>query len=366
MYTALIHFLFFSASLALLFSAIHLLVRTRTSANYNLSALLACLAVLLFQEALILDGSAAQRPALLTGHLTLVFAVGPLAYFAYHLVVFPASSLPARRYFYFLFALPALAADVYFALLPRDEKIALAARALGPHGLFDFNLPRFAFAVAGLVLFAGLGSLLASQLRLFRAGTRTRILVVNIVYTAVTITGSEMILCGYVLGLMPLIASGAFVIGALFVGSLLVGMRHPRLIQLMIVEARARGEGRSHLKEVDVEITAETLTRLMEEERLYRNEELSLNDLADALSVTAHQLSELLNDHLDTNFNAFVNHYRVREAMDLLLDEPSRPVLSIAYATGFNSKSAFYDAFTRFTGTSPLNYRKRHLREKKS
>jgi transcriptional regulator GlxA family with amidase domain len=120
------------------------------------------------------------------------------------------------------------------------------------------------------------------------------------------------------------------------------------------------------LKEIDVETTVETLTRLMEEERLYRNEELSLNDLAAALSVTTHQLSELLNDHLDTSFSAFVNRYRVREAMDLLLDEPSRPVLSIAYATGFNSKSAFYEAFTRFTGTSPLNYRKLHLRRKKS
>jgi AraC-like DNA-binding protein len=58
------------------------------------------------------------------------------------------------------------------------------------------------------------------------------------------------------------------------------------------------------------------------------------------------------------NFNTFVNTYRVEEVKRLLVDYPEKTVLQIAHEAGFNSKSSFYDSFTRFTGLTPVEYRK--------
>ncbi|HNH07853.1 MAG TPA: helix-turn-helix domain-containing protein [Leptospiraceae bacterium] len=43
-----------------------------------------------------------------------------------------------------------------------------------------------------------------------------------------------------------------------------------------------------------------------------------------------------------------------------MLDEPERTVLSVAYAVGFNSKSAFSKAFRTFTGITAQEYRKKY------
>ena len=39
--------------------------------------------------------------------------------------------------------------------------------------------------------------------------------------------------------------------------------------------------------------------------------------------------------------------------------DSEKTVLAISLEVGFNSKSAFYEAFSRFTGMSPQSYRKR-------
>jgi len=53
-----------------------------------------------------------------------------------------------------------------------------------------------------------------------------------------------------------------------------------------------------------------------------------------------------------------INQYRIKEAKKMLIEESERSVLSIAYAVGFNSKSSFYEAFSRFTGKTPVQYRR--------
>ena len=44
-----------------------------------------------------------------------------------------------------------------------------------------------------------------------------------------------------------------------------------------------------------------------------------------------------------------------------LVRDPERSVISVAYEVGFNSKSSFYDAFSRYTGVTPQTYRKKFL-----
>ena len=57
------------------------------------------------------------------------------------------------------------------------------------------------------------------------------------------------------------------------------------------------------------------------------------------------------------SFYELVNDYRITHAKGLLRTS-HMTVLDIAYASGFNTKSAFYNAFKEFVDQTPTNYRK--------
>ena len=115
---------------------------------------------------------------------------------------------------------------------------------------------------------------------------------------------------------------------------------------------------KSTLNNVDVDACQHSLERLMNEERLYENEDLSLGMLADALGIGTHQLSELVNTRYGVNFSRFVRERRVEAAKRLLADDRNASVLSVGLATGFRSQSNFYTAFQEITGQTPGAYRK--------
>lgn len=100
------------------------------------------------------------------------------------------------------------------------------------------------------------------------------------------------------------------------------------------------------------------LKTLMEVEALYKDAELSLPQLADAMEVSVHDLSFLLNDTVGMNFFRFVNGYRVEEAKQLMLSNKHTHLnlLGIAYHAGFSSKTTFNTAFKKQTGMSPTAF----------
>ena len=103
------------------------------------------------------------------------------------------------------------------------------------------------------------------------------------------------------------------------------------------------------------------LVALMETECLYRRGDLTLQDLADALGISAHNLTEVLSTQLGQSFYEVLNGYRVREVQARLLDpaDAHLTVLAIGMEAGFNAKSSFNAAFKRHTGMTPSQYRQR-------
>jgi AraC-like DNA-binding protein len=132
---------------------------------------------------------------------------------------------------------------------------------------------------------------------------------------------------------------------------------NPNLIGDLTEAARVK-YGASTLREVDVEACLAKLHQLMTEGKLYQNETLSLASLADAVGLSAHQLSELINTRLGIGFSRYVRECRVNAAKTLLIAAPSRSILSISMDTGFRSQSAFYAAFKEATGQFPGDYRR--------
>jgi len=112
------------------------------------------------------------------------------------------------------------------------------------------------------------------------------------------------------------------------------------------------------------EQTIRDITRLMEEDHLYQESELTLQQLADKLELPPYQITLALNEGMNRNFYDLVNGYRVEEAKRLLVDPKNATytILSIGYEAGFNSKTTFHTVFKKFTGFTPTEYRNKQGR----
>lgn len=102
----------------------------------------------------------------------------------------------------------------------------------------------------------------------------------------------------------------------------------------------------------------EKLEIAMLQEKLYRNPELTLSELAAHLGTNPSFLSKIINRIFEKNFNDFVNQYRVMEVKAQLSNPEFAhlTIMSLAYDAGFNSKATFNRAFKKFTGDSPKTY----------
>jgi AraC-like DNA-binding protein len=117
---------------------------------------------------------------------------------------------------------------------------------------------------------------------------------------------------------------------------------------------------KSGLNEKVAEKIISSVNKLMEEEKLYLNSQLSLSELSEKVGVSTHNLSEVINTKLGKNFYDFVNSFRIEEVIKMLKDKKylNYSLLGIGYEAGFSSKSAFYSSFKKITGSTPTQYRK--------
>ena len=101
------------------------------------------------------------------------------------------------------------------------------------------------------------------------------------------------------------------------------------------------------------------LTKLFEEEKLYRRNDINLEMVAEKLNTTRHNASQIINEHFNVSFHEFVNTYRIKEAKEILGDEKSQEklnIIDIAYEVGYNNKVTFNKAFKKDTQLTPTQY----------
>jgi|GEM_PF-354384 len=95
----------------------------------------------------------------------------------------------------------------------------------------------------------------------------------------------------------------------------------------------------------------------MSEKQAYLDNQLTLTRLAEAVGVSTHHLSEVLNQHEGKNFYQFVNEYRIDYICQQLKHDQSIKILELAMSAGFSSKSTFNAVFKQFTHLTPSQYR---------
>jgi AraC-like DNA-binding protein len=101
------------------------------------------------------------------------------------------------------------------------------------------------------------------------------------------------------------------------------------------------------------------LDRIMQEEELFTDTKLSIDDVAQRLGINSKYLSQSINEAYNRNFYIYVNELRVEKAKSYLLVEShaNYSIEGIARQVGFQSKSSFYIAFKRITGLTPSAFR---------
>ncbi|EMJ88868.1 helix-turn-helix domain-containing protein [Leptospira meyeri] len=119
----------------------------------------------------------------------------------------------------------------------------------------------------------------------------------------------------------------------------------------------------SQISKLDHKEVRGKLQNLFEKEKIYREEKLSLRELAERMDLSSHQLSEFLNAEIKQSFYQYTNFHRVNEAKEKIEKEPDRSLLAIAYDVGFGSKSTFNEAFKKETGTTPREFREKILKK---
>lgn len=99
--------------------------------------------------------------------------------------------------------------------------------------------------------------------------------------------------------------------------------------------------------------------KLMVDEKLFLDPELTLTKLGKKIGITSKQLSQAINQVQNQNYSQYVTNYRVNEAKRLL-GHPKYEhykISAIAYDSGFNSISSFNTAFKKITNTTAIRYR---------
>jgi AraC-like DNA-binding protein len=250
----------------------------------------------------------------------------------------------------------------FHALLAACVAAAVLVHAARPGSWFPFPHDESVQLVAGvagaLTMAAGAGAAVASAWRLRASGVPARkrrawlrsLSTLAAVVPAAALCAVIFPAAGTALRLAEL---GAETVLIEFVA--LVAMANGRI--LCIPPPRSRD--RTGLPTPTERVT-ERLLLLMDAREPYRNPNLRVTDLAQALGVPAHVLSAVINRELGTSFFDFVNGYRIRDAGRLLRD-PERQqytILSIALEVGFASKTAFNRAFKRHMGVTPSRYQR--------
>ena len=101
----------------------------------------------------------------------------------------------------------------------------------------------------------------------------------------------------------------------------------------------------------------------LEIRQVFLDTSLSLKKLSELLETNQTYLSNVVNKYFGCNLKELVNTYRVEYAKELLCSRRCA-LIELPCSCGFASKSAFYSAFSRIVGVSPLSYqtqeRRRH------
>lgn len=102
------------------------------------------------------------------------------------------------------------------------------------------------------------------------------------------------------------------------------------------------------------------LEKLMNDEKLYLQNDITLDKVSILLHTNRLYLSKAINNTYKINFNVYINDLRIKEAIRIISsgDHKNLNVFGIANKCGFNNRVSFTKAFYKHTGVYPSYFMK--------
>ena len=100
------------------------------------------------------------------------------------------------------------------------------------------------------------------------------------------------------------------------------------------------------------------INEVVQGKNLFLDPNLNLAKVATETKVSQRNIAIAVSDHGFSNFNEYINEYRVRLSIEKLTSKEMEnySIESIAQSCGFNSKATFYRSFKKLLGCTPTEF----------
>lgn len=132
------------------------------------------------------------------------------------------------------------------------------------------------------------------------------------------------------------------------------------LMRLQLVPGENKTKyAQSNLSDETRQKILDQLSLFMQQEQVFRDQDLTISQVADQLSVSRTYLSQVINETYGQNFTNYINEYRIELAKKYLANREydKYAISGIAEMVGFRSLSSFNTCFKKITGLTPSYYR---------
>jgi len=350
-------FILFGGGLSFLIALVQLIQARSRLRNILLFVIFTSLAVIQVQGFVISSTHVERSGIGMMVFLMAKFILAPSIYIFY-LSVFNKDYGFSSKEFVHLVPSAFVLTIIIFVMLPPGYRSGILSI---PYSFIERNSVMEYLHSLGFALILGYVLAIFSKLevmKILKNYNSDRLLLVTVTVITILFLIITMIIVSMITGSSSF-AKAAMTLTTLFVIYwFVISQIHPEVFLPSSNKNKNTGRIEGLLQGIDINKLEADLDELLVKEKLYCDEDLTLKRLADLLGIQQQELSAYLNHQLQMNFNSYLNRYRVDEAINIMKEEKDRSLLSIAFAVGFNSKSVFYDAFTRQTGLSPARYRK--------
>ena len=118
--------------------------------------------------------------------------------------------------------------------------------------------------------------------------------------------------------------------------------RHFSIIDMRTNKEHVSNDDSAALKDAVNRSMTERIIALVENDKIYLQPDLKLDDLAQMMHTNRTYIYQAVNQQMGISFNEFINRYRIAHAKRLMASDPTLSMNDVALLSGFASLSSFY------------------------